>query len=198
MQPGSGGRVLRNRLGIKRKSDIDQTEFELLVAAQELWLQRVTGKTTFTSQMLCQMHGDWLGRIYDWAGRYRNVELAKSGFQWPPARFVAQNMQNFGQKYLRRYTPCQAGNVQEVSSRVAMVHAELLLVHPFRDGNGRLARWLADLMFLQAGLPLPNYLLAGKGSKESRSKYLAGVQQGYLQNYRLLADFFADAVARRM
>jgi hypothetical protein len=27
----------------------------------------------------------------------------------------------------------------------------MLLVHPFRDGNGRLARWLAELMFFQAG-----------------------------------------------
>ena len=34
---------------------------------------------------------------------------------------------------------------------IAMVHTELLLIHPFRDGNGRLARWLADIMAAQAG-----------------------------------------------
>ena len=32
---------------------------------------------------------------------------------------------------------------------VAIEHAELLLIHPFRDGNGRVARWLADVMAVQ-------------------------------------------------
>ena len=35
----------------------------------------------------------------------------------------------------------------------AAVHAEPILIHPFREGNGRCARLLATLMGLQAGLP---------------------------------------------
>jgi len=198
MESGSRGRVLRNRLSIKRKSEADQIEFELILAAQKTWLKRITDETHFTASMLCQMHAHWLGKIYDWAGRYRNVELSKGSFQWPPARLVAQNMIRLEQDFLRHYTPRVPGSVGEVSLRVAMVHAELLLVHPFRDGNGRLARWLADLMFLQAGFPLPDYGFTGAGSRKTRTRYLAGVQKGYLQNYRLLADFFAEAVARRL
>ncbi len=34
--------------------------------------------------------------------------------------------------------------------------------------------------------------------RKTRTRYLEGVQKGYLQNYRLLADFFAEAVARRL
>ena len=197
MEPGSRG-VLRNRLGIKRKKEIDQVEFEHLLAAQELWLNRVDRPTVFSAGMLCQMHEDWLGRIYDWAGRYRTVEVSKGGFVWPPARLVAQNMANFEHGVLRRYTPCHPGEVKDVARRIAIVHAELLLVHPFRDGNGRLARWLADLMFLQAGYTTPNYGFIGPGSRHRRAQYLAGVQRGYLQDYRLLADFFAEALARRL
>jgi len=198
MEPGSAGRVLRNRLGIKRKNEIDQLEFEHLLTAQKLWLKRVNSHTSFTAQLLCQMHVDWLGSIYEWAGSYRNLELSKGGFQWPPARLVAQNMMHFEQNFLRRYTPCSSSDLKEASLQVAMVHAELLLVHPFLDGNGRLARWLADLMFLQVGYPFPDYRFAGAGSKKSRARYLAGVQQGYLQNYRFLADFFVEAVRRRL
>lgn len=40
---------------------------------------------------------------------------------------------------------------------LAIIHAEFLLIHPFREGNGRLARWLAELMCLQSGLPLPDF-----------------------------------------
>jgi len=43
---------------------------------------------------------------------------------------------------------------EEVIKALAVVHTELVLIHPFRaEGNGRVARMLATLMALQAGLP---------------------------------------------
>lgn len=40
----------------------------------------------------------------------------------------------------------------------------MVLVHPFRDGNGRISRLLAILMALQAGLPILNFEhIEGKG-----------------------------------
>lgn len=39
---------------------------------------------------------------------------------------------------------------------MAVVHAELMLIHPFRDGNGRCGR-RATLMGLQAGLPILDF-----------------------------------------
>ena len=81
---------------------------------------------------------------------------------------------------------------------MAEVHAELLMIHPFRDGNGRLARWLADLMALQAGLPAPQYDFEGRGKSARRERYLAAVTRGYGQNYEPLAAFFAEAINRRM
>jgi len=44
---------------------------------------------------------------------------------------------------LRRYTPCIAVNDIDVARALAEVHAELILVHPFRDGNVRLADGIA-------------------------------------------------------
>ena len=79
---------------------------------------------------------------------------------------------------------------------MAEVHAELLLVHPFREGNGRLARWLADLMALQAGLPLPDYRFRGRGSGRERAVYLAAVKQGYPTRYDDLTAFFLRALSR--
>lgn len=83
-EPGSQGRVLRNRLGIFRKREIDQREFEALLQAQEAALHRFTAETRFTAALLCEMHRNWLGHTYVWAGRYRTVEMAKGGFRWPP------------------------------------------------------------------------------------------------------------------
>ena len=85
-----------------------------------------------------------------------------------------------------------------MARRVAEVHAELLLIHPFREGNGRLARWLAELMSLQAGFPLPDYGFTGKGSSKRRDTYLVAVTRGYAQDYAALTAFFAGAITRRL
>ncbi|MCX6996642.1 MAG: Fic family protein [Kiritimatiellaeota bacterium] len=94
------------------------------------------------------------------------------------------------------YTPCHRGEEEKVVHALAVVHAELLLIHPFREGNGRLARWLAELMAAQAGQPLPQYHFSGRGGQSEREQYLAAVQRGYAGDYRLLEDFFTRALAR--
>ncbi len=129
--------------------------------------------------------------------RYWSTGIEGS-FRWPPAIRVPQNMAALEKDFLKKLTPCRAGKLEKVSAAVADVHAELLLVHPFREGNGRLARWLADLMFLQAGYPLPLYNFSGRGSTKRKTEYLNAVIQGYSQETQPLADFFRECVEVRM
>ncbi len=176
---------------------MDREEYTALIAAQEEYLQHVTAETRFTANLLRAMHRDWLGSLYGWAGEYRTVEMSKGGFVWPPAHLVARNMAAFEKGLLARNTPCRPAPLAEVASGIAEVHAELLLIHPFREGNGRLARWLADTMALQAGFALPVYRLGGgRGSKVEGGRYLNAVLRGYYQDYAPLTDFFAEALAR--
>lgn len=195
-QPGSRGRVLRNRLGITRKQEMDQAEYEALLRAQEQWLNRVAAGTRFTAKMLCRMHKDWLGETYAWAGQYRSVNLSKGGFTWPPAGRVAPNMAAFEEGRLAQWTPCRPQELPTIARGMAEVHADLLLIHPFREGNGRLARWLADLMAAQAGLPPPEYRFTGRESRKEKARYLAAVQAGYLGRSEDLTAFFEEALAR--
>jgi len=168
------------------------------IAMQARSLDSVGAETRVTAGMICSLHKDWLGGIYPWAGHYRNVELAKGGFRWPPAYLVPRHMAGFESGLLAEYTPCRPAPLPEVATRIAMVHAELLLIHPFRDGNGRLARWVAALMAVQAGYPLPEFRFAGRKSRKESDDYLASVQKGYAQDYFPLADFFENAIRRRM
>ena len=196
-EPGSRGRVLCNRLGIQRKRVMDRAEHAVMMRARSRWLGRIARDTRFKASLLCQMHRDWLGGIYEWAGQYRTVELAKGGFRWPPAYLIPRHMANFERGILRENTPCRSGRTEQVARCIAQVHAELLLIHPFREGNGRLARWLADLMAFQAGLPPPAYRLAGKGANARKLQYLEAVSRGYLRDYGLLEAFFLEAFERR-
>ncbi|MCX5655222.1 MAG: Fic family protein [Planctomycetota bacterium] len=197
-EPGSHRRVLRNRLGIRRAGEMAEAEYAALLEIRLKYMNRVAADTRFTAALVCQMHRDWLGGIYEWAGCYRSVEIQKGDFRWPPAYLVAQNMQRLEEGALRRSTPCRSGSISHVAQQVAEVHAELLLIHPFREGNGRLARWLADVMVLQAGLRIPRYGFRGRGSQARRQRYLEAVRRGYLGEYELLAAFFAEAIDRAL
>jgi len=197
-QPGSRGRVLRNLPGLTKKTDMDRAEFDALLKVQEEYLRLIGPKSRFTADMIRGMHRRWLGGLYAWAGEYRTVELQKGTFRWPPAFRVEQNMAAFENGLLRQHTPCPPGSVFDVARRIAEVHGDLLLIHPFRDGNGRLARWLADLMALQAGLPPPKYEFEGAGRSSKRVAYLAAVTRAYTQDYGALTEFFASAIETRL
>lgn len=177
---------------------MDCVEFEALVRAQDHYYARVLhASTAITAEFIRKMHGYWLGEIYEWAGRYRTVELKKDDFPWPPAYLVAKNMRRFERNLLSVHTPCRKGTLEEVCRSVAIVHAEFLLIHPFREGNGRLARWLADIMTAQAGFPIPAYQFEGRGSWKVRKQYLAAVVKGYAQDYGDLERFFERAIRLR-
>ncbi len=197
-EPGSRKRVLRNLLGIGRKIEIDAVEYEALVTAQKAYYRQVDKNTVIDARFIRAMHRDWLGGIYEWAGNYRTVDVEKLGFRWPPAYLIARNMERFESQVLAEYTPCHGRDLAEVCNALARVHAELLLIHPFREGNGRIARWLADLMAAQADYPPPLYRFRGRGSTRVRNQYLTAVTSGYKRDYEDLARFFEEAISLRL
>jgi cell filamentation protein len=195
-EPGSRRRVLKNKLGIRRKSEMDLAELKAFIFAQHRYIDTIEDNTVFTADLICRMHHDWLGGIYEWAGQYRTVDMSKGGFTWPPAYLVADNMIRFEKEVLAKLTPLRPCDIDEAAHALAVVHAELLLVHPFREGNGRLARWLADLMALQAGFPLPDYRLTGRGSETTERRYIDAVTKGYERDYADLEAFFRETLER--
>ncbi len=195
-EPGSRGRVLRNLMGIKNKREMDKLEADALVEAQEHVLAVFDANSRLTAEKIQGMHETWLGRIYAWAGRYRTVEMAKGEFVWPPAYLVSQNMDAFERDLLLRSTPCHARSVAELTHVLAQVQAEFLLVHPFREGNGRMARWICDLMAMQAGHRPLEYQFTGRGGARNSKTYLQGVINGYGGNYEPLAIFLEGAIKR--
>lgn len=196
-QPGSRKRVLLNLPGITSKVAMDRVEAEALVTTSTYYYQHVLEATTrIDAGLIRSMHRDWLGHSYPWAGEYRTVEVSKDGFCWPPAHLIPEHMERFTAGTMKDHTPCRPRALCEVCRSIAVVHAELLFIHPFREGNGRLARWIADIMALQAGYAMPAYRFQGKGSRVVRAEYLTAVKQGYFQHYELLTSFFEDAIRR--
>jgi cell filamentation protein len=104
-------------------------------------------------------------------------------------------MTEFEYKPLKRHTPCRAASTESLSAALAEVHTELVLIHPFREGNGRVARIVSVLMGLQAGLPA---LYFDKLSGRKREDYFAAVQAGLDRNYEPMAKLFSAVIERTL
>lgn len=88
---------------------------------------------------------------------------------------------------LQRLTPCADSDPDRLAAALAEVHAELILIHPFRDGNGRLARLMAVLMARQAGVDPLDFRPLDRSGKRN---YIAGIHEAMGCNYAPLAEQF--------
>ena len=194
-QPGSRGRVLRNLAGIARVREMDVAEARALQAAMDRFVREFDELHRFTAADIRRMHRTWLGEIYEWAGEYRSVNMSKDGFPFAKAALIPDLMLKLQSRVLSRFTPCRFERSADVVEALAQVHVELVLIHPFRDGNGRIARALSILMALQANLPLIDFsAIAGKRKVD----YFAAIHAGLRENYRPMERIFDELIRRSL
>ena len=121
------------------------------------------------------------------------MNVSKGDFMFAASGRIPALMAEFERDVLSRCTPCRCSTHEEVVRALAEAHVELVLIHPFRDGNGRVSRVLTTLMALQAGLPLLDFSLIAEERKEN---YFAAVRTGLDRNYRPMAKIFAEVIER--
>ena len=188
---GSNDTVLKNLLGITHSGEMDKVEAQALIKATDELFHEYDEGHRFSTDDICHMHKIWLGDIYVWAGKYRQLNISKGEFTFAMAAQVPKLMDQFESEQLAKYTPCNFSNREDVVRALAEVHAELVLIHPFREGNGRCSRILSTLMALQAGLPVLDFsLISGK----RKSDYFAAVQLGLGRDYELMEELFAEII----
>lgn len=185
-EPGSNDLVLKNLCGITTVAKMEQAETLALLHTTDEMLDRFDQDHRFTEADICSMHRTWLENIYLWAGSYRQVMMSKGGFPFAAPAYVPKLMENFEKDILAHHTPCH-GDDDTVALSLAIVHVELVLIHPFREGNGRLSRLLAILMGLQAGLPM---LIFDEMEGERREAYFKAVRAGVGEDYIPMANIF--------
>lgn len=194
-EPGSRGLVLKNLLDIQRKREMDRVEHDEQKRALSHLGDEFAIDHRFRAEDICRMHKEWLGRIYSWAGAYRSVNLVKGGFAFAAAHAIPALMIEFEEGPLKEFTPCSFDDRSKVVRGLAVVHTELVLIHPFREGNGRIARLLASLMASQAQLPTLDF---GGLVGQKRLEYFAAVRAGMKMEYGPMTDIFDSIVKRTL
>lgn len=189
-QPGSDSQVLRNLVGIANADVMDELELVLLQKLYQAVLQNDFPGRRLEVADLKQWHHQWLGNVFSWAGEERSVNMAKGGFHFAAAAQIPRLLQEFEEECLGRFTPAHELQDGDVVYALAVTHVELILIHPFREGNGRLARLLADVMATQAGYKLMDY----SGWDRHQERYFAAIQQGLSGDYEPMTDLVAEAL----
>ena len=178
-QAGSNKQVLANKLDIIETADMDEAEFILL---EKLYREVLVNNLPLNSIKIADIknwHRRWLGNIYECAGEERSVNLTKDDFQFATASQIPRLLEKFEDDYLNRLTPCNHFNREQLIEAIAIIHIEFILIHPFREGNGRLSRLLANVMAVQAGLSPLDYTCWD----QNKAEYIASIQQGVAMNY---------------
>lgn len=153
------GKVLKNKLGIRIKKKIEKIEAEAFSKIQANYWRIFSEDSTpeITADLIKEIHRMWLSPIYDWAGEYRKVKISKGDCIFCFPLHIPSQMKKL-EKTLKKYTPLKKGcDLKTLAESIARVHGEFEIIHPFREGNGRVGRLIADLMALQAGYPPLNF-----------------------------------------
>lgn len=121
-------------------------------------------------------------------GKYRNSNVIISGSKHrPPLPGVISELMNklilFWRKNERKLHPIELS---------ALIHHRLVFIHPFVDGNGRVARTIMNLILLKHGYPLAVIL------KNDRKKYYQYLSSADRENFAPFVNFVAQTVERSL
>lgn len=190
-QPGSNDLVLANKLGIQYVEDMNDLELELLQRLYEEVLVKHLPNRVLTVEDLKTWHRRWLGNVFEWAGQERSVNMGKDGFMFAASAQIPRLLADFERSCLARWTPCHDMDTDALVEAIAITHVEFILIHPFREGNGRLSRLLADVMAVQSGrLPLDYSTW-----NTDRPAYYQAIHQGLQMEYAPMKWLVAQALS---
>lgn len=133
--------VLENKLGITSSSELARIEEKL---SKEKAKELFASGSLFSIEVgtfagLSAIHSALFSEIYDFAGKIRDVNIAKDNFAFAPRIFLEQSL-----TYIDKLP-------HQTFDEIVDKYADMNIAHPFREGNGRAMRLWLDCM-LRAGL----------------------------------------------
>jgi Fic family protein len=103
-----------------------------------------------TEDIVLGVHDIIFSDILENAGNYRNTQVYIEGSEYlPPPAFEVPAL-------IKQLLGWLRGNPEELRpiETAAVFHHKLVSIHPFDDGNGRIARLLMNLLLIKHGYPL--------------------------------------------
>ncbi|MFJ6194034.1 Fic/DOC family protein [Bacillus thuringiensis] len=121
------------------------------VRIAELQANPITGN--FDLKHLQEIHKYIFQDVYPFAGKLREENIAKGSFQFAHASFLKDQATELFRQ-LKDENTLKGLKIDEFSNRAAHYMAEINVLHPFREGNGRTQREFIRCLALSNGYSL--------------------------------------------
>lgn len=144
--------VLKNKLRIRDKAELKQAEEEF-TAVKQLVLLQTPLKGRFTRTHLMRIHRFLFEDVYPFAGYIRRESIRKGDTRFYPPDLIDRELRRVFSEIHGENMLGETALEKQISN-LSRVMAELNVIHPFREGNGRTIRELIRCMALEYGLRL--------------------------------------------
>jgi len=133
--------IIENKLGITDQAALARAEEKISKqkAKQLFDSGDINTVDIGTFSGLAFIHTYLFGDIYPFAGKLRDVNIAKGGFRFAPLMYLEAS--------LKHIDAMPHADIDSIIEK----YVEMNVAHPFREGNGRAARIWLDVM-LKAGV----------------------------------------------
>lgn len=161
--------ALENKLGITDSVELARLEEKISKKkAMQLFESGNLDKLkSGTYRTLAEIHRMLFEDIYDFAGKMREVNLAKGNFRFASVMYLKEAISNIEKMPQSTY--------EEIIEK----YVEMNIAHPFREGNGRSARIWLDLILKQE---LKNCIDWSKVDKED---YLLAMERSPIKDIEI-------------
>ena len=128
--------VLANKLNIHNQLELNKAEEKISKQNAKKFFEsgEINRIEIGTFKGLSQIHSYLFGDIYDFAGKLRDVNIAKGNFRFAPLMYLPQSLENID--------AMPQNNFEQIIEK----YVEMNIAHPFREGNGRATRIWLDLI----------------------------------------------------
>jgi Fic family protein len=174
--------VLKEGIDISGKPLKDSVEVKNLGLAFDFLYELAKQDTPITEHDIKQVHSIIVGHDESLSpGQYRDIGVIISGSEHtPPEPFEVPF------KMLELFEWINENESQNPIIVSAIAHHEFVKIHPFKDGNGRTARILLNLILLKKGYPICNI------RRDERPKYYEALSLADSGHYEPIIEVIAE------
>lgn len=131
--------ILKNKLNIDNQVELSKVEEKISKQkAKQLFDSGDINKIEIgTFEGLAYIHKYLFEDIYDFAGKIRNVNIAKKNFRFVPVMYLESALESISKM--------PQNSFEEIIEK----YVEMNIAHPFREGNGRATRIWLDIILKQ-------------------------------------------------
>ena len=182
-----GSNVLVNLLNIRDADELAEAETEFTAERYRTYEAQQLSLADFSFEHLQHLHHHLFQDLYKWAGQPRKVDISKG-----TTRFCTCSRIRPEANKLFSSIPAliDLNNAQDLVAKVADLYCEMNILHPFREGNGRVQRFFFEELLFTLGYEITWPPIA-------KDTWIDANIAGYDLNLEPLKAIFSQAVIKR-